>query len=121
MSDEPGNQKVVFNVLQEFDFVPNFIPLPAVFHSFAEEGPFTKCTICNEFLLEDGNPYLIHKAFHRGEVIFEYAMCLHCRSKMQEELSAESLERINSYMDQYHIEKRGESVSYTHLTLPTKA
>ncbi len=116
MSDEPRNQKDDYNEMQEFDFVPNFIPLPVVFHSFTEEGPFTKCTICNELLLEDGNPYLIHKAFHRGEVIFEYAMCLLCRSKMQEELSAESLERINSYMDQYHIEKRGESLMKDHGT-----
>ena len=25
-------------------------------------------------LAKDGTPYLIHKAFHRGEVIFEYAV-----------------------------------------------
>ena len=35
---------------------------------------------------------------------------------MQEELSAESLERINAYMDQYHIEDRSESLLVEHGT-----
>ena len=107
MSDAPENEEDGFD---ELEFVPNFIPLPAEFHSFTEEGPFTKCTLCEEPLLEDGTPYLIHKAFHRSEVIFEYAMCLPCRAKMQEELSTESLERINQYMDQFHIEDRNEQL-----------
>ena len=107
MSDAPENEEDGFD---ELEFMPNFIPLPAEFHSFTEEGPFTKCTLCEEPLLEDGTPHLIHKAFHRSEVIFEYAMCLPCRAKMQEELSTESLERINQYMDQFHIEDRNEQL-----------
>ena len=103
VSDAPENEEAEF---EEIEFIPNYIPLPVVFHSFTEEGPFTKCTLCEEALLEDGNPYLIHKAFHRGEVIFEYAMCLPCRAKMQGELSTESLEHINQHMDQFHIEDR---------------
>jgi len=107
VSDAPENEEDEFD---ELEFMPNFIPLPPEFHSFTEEGPFTKCTLCEEPLLEDGKPYLIHKAFHRSEVIFEYAMCLPCRAKMQEELSTESLERINQYMDQFHIEDRNEQL-----------
>ena len=68
----------------EFEYTPNYTAVPEAFHSFTEEGPFSKCTLCDGELLEDGTPYLIHKAFHRSEVIFEYAMCLPCRAKMQE-------------------------------------
>ena len=107
MSDVPENEEDEFD---ELEFMPNFIPLPVEFYSFTEEGPFSKCTLCGEPLLEDGTPYLIHKAFHRSEVIFEYAMCLPCRAKMQEELSTESLEHINQYMDQFHIEARNEQL-----------
>ena len=64
--------------------------------------------MCDEALLKDGTPYLIHKAFHRGEVIFEYAMYPPCRAGPQEEL-AESLERINAYMTSIN-EDRSESL-----------
>ena len=107
VSDAPENEEGEFD---ELEFIPNYISVPEMFHSFTEEGPFSKCTLCNGPLLEDGTPYLIHKAFHRSEVIFEYAMCLPCRAKMQEELSTESLERINQYMDQFHMEDRNEQL-----------
>ena len=90
----------------EAEFWPNYAPVPVQFHSFLEEGPFAKCTLCDETLLEDGTQYLIHKAFHREEVIFEYALCLPCRARMMEELSKESIERINGYMEQYDMEAR---------------
>ena len=110
VSDAPESSEDDFDELEEINFMPNLICLPEVFHSFTEEGPFPKCTLCNEPLLEDGTLYLIHKAFHRSEVIFEYAMCLPCRAKMQEELSTESLEHINRYMNQFHIEDRNEQL-----------
>ena len=99
-----------FEEFEEFELVPNCVEVPPVFHSFLEEGPFTKCTVCDADLSEDGTPYLIHKAFHREEVIFEYALCLPCRARMMEELSAESLERINAYMEQYDMEARNEAL-----------
>jgi len=100
----------------DFEFAMNHVPVPAQFHSFMEEGPFSKCTLCDASLLEDGTAYLIHKAFHREEVIFEYAMCLPCRAKMQEELSAESIEAINAYMEQYEIEDRTGPMMEAHGT-----
>ena len=99
-----------FDGEEKFVFVPSCVEVPPVFHSFLEEGPFTKCTVCEAPLSEDGTQYLIHKAFHREEVIFEYAICLPCRARMQEELSAESIERINAYMDQYNMEARSEEM-----------
>ena len=104
--DEPLEEFEPFDDEAEFSFVPNCVEVPPVFHSFLEEGPFSKCTVCDADLREDGTPYLIHKAFHREEVIFEYALCLPCRARMMEELSKESIERINGYMEQYDMEAR---------------
>lgn len=119
MCDKPENEEPEFeetDETSEAEFWPNYIPVPAQFHSFTEEGPFAKCTMCEEGLLDDGTTYLIHRAFHREEVIFEYAMCLACRSKMQEELSAESIEAINAYMDRYDIEDRTGPMMEAHGT-----
>ena len=114
MQDEPENEEQEFGEFEGMEVSANYIEVPVQFHSFMEEGPFSKCTLCEEPLLEDGTQYLIHKAFHREEVIFEYAMCLPCRAKMQEELSAESIERINNYMEQFQIEKREEGLMRDH-------
>ncbi|MBL68709.1 MAG: hypothetical protein CMO74_09735 [Verrucomicrobiales bacterium] len=95
---------------EEFEIPANYVEVPPVFHSFLEEGPFSKCTVCGTELREDGTPYLIHKAFHREEVIFEYALCLPCRERMMEELSEESIQRINAYMDQFDMEARNEKM-----------
>ena len=114
MQDDSENEEYEFGEFEEMEVSPNYIEVPVQFHSFMEEGPFSKCTLCEEPLLEDGRQYLIHKAFHREEVIFEYAMCLPCRAKMQEELSVESIERINNYMEQFQIEKREEGLMRDH-------
>ena len=109
----PSNSEDSFEAFddeEDFPMQPAYVEVPPVFHSFLEEGPFTKCTVCEAVLDEDGTQYLIHKAFHREEVIFEYALCLPCRARMQEELSVESIERINTYMEQYDIEARSEKI-----------
>ena len=119
VSDTPENEDSEFEESEETsgaEFWPNYVPVPAQFHSFMEEGPFAKCTLCDGALLENGTAYLIHKAFHREEVIFEYAMCLPCRAKMQGELSVESIEAINAYMEQYEIEDRTGPMMEAHGT-----
>ena len=68
--NEPLEEFEAFDDGAEFSFVPNCIEVPPVFHSFLEEGPFAKCTVCDSDLRADGTQYLIHKAFHREEVIF---------------------------------------------------
>lgn len=107
---EPLEEFEGFDEETEFELVPNCVEVPLVFHSFMEEGPFAKCTICAAHLRKDGTPYLIHKAFHREEVIFEYALCLPCRARMTEELSKESMERINAYMEQYDMGTRNDEL-----------
>lgn len=111
VSDMPENDESEF---EEFEVAFNYAPVPEVFHSFAEEGPFSKCTICEGALLEDGTQYLIHRAFHRGEVIFEYAICQPCRVKMIQELSAESMERLAEYFSEYQSGARNERMIERH-------
>jgi len=72
------------------------IPIPRIFHSFFHEGMFHECTACSKQLL-DGASYFIEKAYRKGEVVFEYAMCDECRMGMGEEISFESMMNIADY------------------------
>jgi hypothetical protein len=73
------------------------IPIPRIFHSFFHEGMFPACSVCDKKLLEDGVSYFIEKAYQRGEVAFEYAMCDECRMSMGEDLSVESMLNLANY------------------------
>ena len=49
VSDTPENEDSEFEESEETsgaEFWPNYIPVPTQFHSFMEEGPFSKCTLC---------------------------------------------------------------------------
>lgn len=65
-----------------------------------------RCLVCRAPLLEDGTQYLIEKAFARGEVIFEYALCLNCRAGLEGELSRRSLKLIAHYFEE-HVDVAG--------------
>lgn len=87
--------------------------MPKQFYSYASGEPFTHCISCNMDLLSSGTHYVIEKAIRKykgytaEDVVFEYAMCLSCAEKMRQELSKESLERINRYFEQHvDLEKR---------------
>jgi hypothetical protein len=73
------------------------LPLPERFWSFETERPIDRCLVCESDLLQADEPYLIEKAYSRGEVIFEYGLCLRCHGGLMAELSAESLERIREH------------------------
>lgn len=82
-----------------------------------KEKPFHQCTMCEKELLEDNSYYMIEKAFSQNvntgekEVIFEYAVCLDCHTKLSTDLSEKSLERIKMYFDLYvDFEKRDEEL-----------
>ncbi|MDF9797506.1 hypothetical protein OKW21_002769 [Catalinimonas alkaloidigena] len=78
--------------------------IPSIFHPFEKDEPFSHCVSCNSLLLENETEYVIEKAIRQypeygtTDVIFEYAMCLECALKMRNELSRESLERVQAYM-----------------------
>jgi hypothetical protein len=85
--------------------VKEYIPVPKTFHSFATGKPFDRCVVCEKHLLENGTQYVIEKAikkypgFGAQDVIYEYAMCIGCTTRMREALSGESLVVIDQYFD----------------------
>jgi hypothetical protein len=87
--------------------MPNNIPLPPQFYSYATGQPFDTCVICHTYLLLPGTQYMIEKAIIRypeagiTDMAFEYAMCLPCSEKMRQSLSTDSLARIESYFREH--------------------
>jgi hypothetical protein len=80
-------------------FIHEFSPIPERFWSFETGQPFDTCKMCGTGLLGTDTNYLIEKALKDGEVLFEYAVCLDCQRRMQQELSTESLQRIQGYFE----------------------
>lgn len=89
--------------------IQEYIPVPDLFQSFEKEAPFERCFVCDLELLDEGSVYLVEKAFRRGEVIFEYALCMACQHKLNAELSRVSIQRIEQYF-----EKRVDFVKRRH-------
>lgn len=86
--------------------IEEHIPVPHEFHSFESGEPFKTCMVCQKNLLEDGQIYFIEKAFQKQEVLFEYAICMECREEMQQDISEESMRKIQQYF-QKHIDLVG--------------
>lgn len=78
-------------------------PIPEEFYSFSSGKPFIECISCNKELIQSGEPYVIEKAIRKykgykaQDVIFEYAMCMQCAIKMQQEMSEESMQKITQF------------------------
>lgn len=74
------------------------IPIPEKLYSFESGYLYHNCLVCNEDL-QNSKEYLIEKmikvypGFTATDTVFDYAMCLSCAQKMQEEISEES--RLN--------------------------
>ncbi|MCP4438926.1 MAG: hypothetical protein GY810_08270 [Aureispira sp.] len=80
--------------------------LDELFYSEDTEAPFSNCSLCDKYLLEEGVRYMIEKAvkynkhYNVKETIFEHAICTDCAEKMRENLSKESLKSIEQYFMQ---------------------
>ncbi|MFT4690166.1 MAG: hypothetical protein ACKVHO_00610 [Verrucomicrobiia bacterium] len=81
--------------------LPDPIPVPEQFWSFETDQPFEKCLVCSRNLLEEPVPYLIEKAYQRGEVILELAICTPCQMEMMQEFSATSLKLVQHFMGEH--------------------
>ncbi len=78
-------------------------------HSFlkseASQKEFTHCNVCETSL--ENNSYIVEKAFQQNPetgkhfVIFEYAMCFHCKTNMMKELSKESFQNIKRLAEEF--------------------
>lgn len=86
--------------LPALGYINKFVEIPKAFYSF-DNKPFTNCIICNNYLLEDGTQYLIERAIKKLDVIFEYAICLECADEMRLSLSADSINKIESYFNNH--------------------
>lgn len=88
------------------------IPVPEVFWSFETEAPIRRCLVCDRDLIATGERYLIEKAFSKGEVVFEYGLCLACHASLMQELSENSLKLIRNYVEEnVELEKRRKRIS----------
>ncbi|MBX2846327.1 MAG: hypothetical protein KTR13_08945 [Saprospiraceae bacterium] len=87
---------------EEYRYV-NAADIPTVFFSESEEQPFHTCTFCQKELIKSESHYFVEKAFRNypeqgiADIIFEYAICIHCHQKMHESLSIPSRKAINAY------------------------
>lgn len=83
--------------------------IPHVFLPHQSSSPFSKCVNCDRNLLDENTDYVIEKAVRQyreygtSDVIFEYAMCMSCAELMRRELSQESLERVQNFMQQSNL------------------
>jgi len=71
-------------------------PIPHDFKDF-EGNSFTHCVECDKDLVHSNEPYLIEKALKPGDVIFEYAICMPCASKLNEKISEESRKVLDRF------------------------
>lgn len=72
---------------------------PSVFHSLESGGPFLFCAACGLSLRDEADSYVVGKSYHRGECVFECAMCDDCQQRLHNESSEESREAIASFME----------------------
>lgn len=83
--------------MDEENKIPNdFLPLGS--KEFIQE-----CKVCNRYLAEEGNQYVMEKAVKKfkdidaKETLFEYAICMDCATNMRGSLSEESKKHIEDF------------------------
>ena len=75
------------------------IPIPPIFHQL-HDGPFQRCMICDGELIEADRRYVVERIFRDSEPILEYALCLDCHGQLAEEISEESMQRLQQYFEE---------------------
>jgi len=92
------------------DFI--YIKIPAIFRSDEDLHPFKRCVTCSKNLLHDGQVYMIEKSMHHGMAKFEYAQCMECLGKMDEDMSYPSRKMRDYWEEKYlRIPERFERLS----------
>jgi hypothetical protein len=81
------------------DDEPPLIP-KELFSDYTDER-FKMCTRCGESLHDYPGGFQVSKAWKKGECVFEYALCDHCRNALMEEFSKESKERLSRFQDDH--------------------
>lgn len=76
--------------------------IPKQLYSDLTDKAFSNCVMCDAELIHSNSQYLIEKAFKRAPdgslyTIFEFAICMTCAQKTQNQMSRESLANIQRY------------------------
>jgi hypothetical protein len=72
-------------------------PIPEELHSVYEDGPFSKCNICDKLLLDQDDVYNVEKVMRRGECIFEMAVCITCATNLHRQYSKDSRKALRKF------------------------
>ena len=81
-------------------YIDDYEPIPPVFYSFADEGPFRRCVACDKDVVNDHDVYVVQKTYAAGEVVFEYALCSACHDRIFGEMSRESMVNLRNFFTQ---------------------
>lgn len=82
------------------------------FHSYETDEAFTECCDCG-CNLHDAGMYIINQSFAGEECVFEFAMCLDCREKLNNQLSENSRVAMFDFMhDNADMESRLEKLGH---------
>lgn len=73
--------------------------LPKLFYNTVKDLPFSACSKCDRFLLQDGVEYMIEKVCIPNDVLYEFAICHFCLGKVQKEISEESLKNMEAFQE----------------------
>ena len=82
---------------------PNLIDIPREFYPFESKEPFTECMVCSIDLTLATTDYFVEKAVKNNveykvqDIVFEYAICSGCAQKMQQSISVESQQNLQSF------------------------
>jgi len=85
--------------------------IPRLFFDTVKELPFSNCSKCNRFLLEDGVEYMIEKVLIPGDVLYEFAICDKCLISIQKVISKESLKNMQQFSEQ-ELNKRIQTINH---------
>jgi len=88
--------------------------IPDIFYQHDDGEPFSECISCGKTLLNDDEEYFIEKAIRNfpdieaHQIIFEYAICMDCASKMRASLSQTSRVRVDQFFLKKIMERNPE-------------
>jgi hypothetical protein len=100
---------------------PNLIDIPKEFYPFESDEPFKECKVCGIDLALGTTDYFVEKAVKNNveyqvkDIVFEYAICSSCAQNMQQSISVESKQNMQTFfvnqqvfMDQVQAYQQGE-------------
>jgi len=73
--------------------------IPKVFYNTVKDLPFSNCSKCNRFLLDDSVEYMIEKVLIPNDVLYEFAICGSCIKLLQQKISKESLKNMQKFSE----------------------